>query len=559
MVRGLKKKLLIGLLSAAVVGTSLAPNVPLVGSFAQEVKAEGEGTEGETPQGEGTQGETPQGEGTQGETPQGEGTQGETPTTGDQQSSTDSSSLTVTGDAVTSVKIQQSGQDDKTSTSGAAVSVKDGIDTVIKATLSVEAGKKVTKVEAKYTQGGITQTVNGTFNSATKEAAFNIGKVFNGMIVTIEAKVEDVKIQPTLKTSLKGATAAFEGETEVKQVGGKLTIVVTPSDAKKLNDIKGKIKITVDGKNIAISEKEVPGKLYYEISGFESEKPVIVVSGGLNNNNEHISGDDYSKVEAPYDVAIDDSAVLDAYKESNESDKNTAVKIEATTSTKAPEAFENAIAGLVAKNPYLKAAINVDVKLSAAQVDGKANSETVMEPIANAEFKTPIPIKVTLPSDAAGKGGYIVLRKHGDDVETLTTTLKDGEGISVNATGTELTIYTKKLSDFTVLYDSSLTSNTEENNNGENNNGENNENNNSENNGSNSSSSSGTTATTSTTSAATSTTKAAKATTSTKKSSKTSSPKTADYAVNSLLALLTGAAGLFGITLVNKKRKEDEE
>ncbi|WP_034226658.1 hypothetical protein, partial [Lachnobacterium bovis] len=33
-------KLLIGLLSATVVGTSLAPNVPLVGSFAQEVKAE---------------------------------------------------------------------------------------------------------------------------------------------------------------------------------------------------------------------------------------------------------------------------------------------------------------------------------------------------------------------------------------------------------------------------------------------------------------------------------------------------------------------------------------
>ena len=42
MVRGLKKKLLIGLLSAAVVGTSLAPSVPLVGSFAQEVKADGD-------------------------------------------------------------------------------------------------------------------------------------------------------------------------------------------------------------------------------------------------------------------------------------------------------------------------------------------------------------------------------------------------------------------------------------------------------------------------------------------------------------------------------------
>ncbi|WP_033421500.1 hypothetical protein, partial [Lachnobacterium bovis] len=40
MIRGLKKKLLIGLLSATVVGTSLAPSVPLVGSFAQEVKAD---------------------------------------------------------------------------------------------------------------------------------------------------------------------------------------------------------------------------------------------------------------------------------------------------------------------------------------------------------------------------------------------------------------------------------------------------------------------------------------------------------------------------------------
>ena len=47
MVRGLKKKLLIGLLSAAVVGTSLAPSVPLVGSFAQEVKA----TDSELPEG----------------------------------------------------------------------------------------------------------------------------------------------------------------------------------------------------------------------------------------------------------------------------------------------------------------------------------------------------------------------------------------------------------------------------------------------------------------------------------------------------------------------------
>ena len=45
MVRGLKKKLLIGLLSAAVVGTSLAPSVPLVGSFAQEVKAAGTKTD----------------------------------------------------------------------------------------------------------------------------------------------------------------------------------------------------------------------------------------------------------------------------------------------------------------------------------------------------------------------------------------------------------------------------------------------------------------------------------------------------------------------------------
>ncbi|SFG04406.1 hypothetical protein SAMN04487761_102102, partial [Lachnospiraceae bacterium C7] len=40
MIRGMKKKLLIGLLTAAVVGSSLAPSVPYSEEFTQEVKAD---------------------------------------------------------------------------------------------------------------------------------------------------------------------------------------------------------------------------------------------------------------------------------------------------------------------------------------------------------------------------------------------------------------------------------------------------------------------------------------------------------------------------------------
>jgi hypothetical protein len=665
MVRGLKKKLLIGLLSAAVVGTSLAPSVPLVGSFAQEVKA-GETTTNIVPKSLSLTGTVSQYRYTfgnvTGTVPDGyqkvdntlykdnEGTAlGESGTTevtsayvrftrvsptdselqnvyvaasvtstpkevtfakpskpsdlvGDEEYFLDkelhntivfsnnpvpSSSATMTvfykakdtskanvtindGDetstaggniAVTNPTIEQKGEASVVASTEQATNIKTGVDTVIKAILrGIPEGKKIKKVEASYKKDGADITVEGSFNEVTKEVSFEIGKVVDDIAVTIVATVEDVKIKPTIDTSrLKDATAAFEGVTEVKQIGGELVVAVTPSDSKYLDDLAadGVISVkTTDGEEFE-NAGPLSGRIIFKrVGNFKSATPKVVVSGGLNNNAEETSGKDYSKVEAPYDVSIDNAEVLAAYKALHpDSDKNSAVKITATSSETVPAEFNDAISGEQNKNENIKTAITVTVTVKGGETATAATTAT--EGIATEdvpEFDTPIAIKVLLPVDAQGKGGYFVYRSHKNRVEKLTTTLVGGEGVVVN--GAELTIYTKKLSNFTVLYDSSLTSDpttpdtpdnpdpvkpddnkpSEE-----------------------VKPSNGTTATTSTAKAATSTTKAAKATTSTKKSSKTSSPKTADYAVNSLLALLTGAAGLFGITLINKKRKEDEE
>jgi len=665
MVRGLKKKLLIGLLSATVVGTSLAPNVPLVGSFAQEVKAENETTntvpkslsltgtvsqysykfkavtgtpeDGYTQEGEtlytqeveewtqlastGPTAKTSAYVKFTKENPEVEGPEikyvaasvTSTPTkvtfekpskpsdlVGEevyylnysnaeftnpvenwgQEVSTSSVTRTVyykakdtskanvtikDGDesttaggniAVTNPTIEQKGEVSVSAPVNNATIIKTGVDTVIKAILSnIPEGKKVKKVEATYKKDGVDVTVEGAFNEVTKEVSFELGKVVDDIAVTIVATVEDVKIKPTIDTSrLKDATAAFEGVTEVKQIDGELVVAVTPSDSKYLDDLAtdGVISVKTTDGEVFTNAGPLSGRIIFKrVGNFKSATPKVVVSGGLNNNAEETSGKDYSKVEAPYDVSIDNAEVLAAYKALHpDSDKNSAVTITATASEDVPDAFIDAINGEQNKNENIKTAITVTVTVKGGETATADNATADVT-----EFDTPIAIKVLLPVEAQGKGGYMVYRSHNNNrVEKLTTTLVGGEGVVVN--GKELTIYTKKLSNFTVLYDSSLTSDSttpdtpdnpdpvkpDDNKPSEE-----------------VKPSNGTTATTSTAKVATSTTKAAKATTSTKKSSKTSSPKTADYAVNSLLALLTGAAGLFGITLINKKRKEDEE
>ena len=441
--------------------------------------------------------------------------------------------------------------------SGASTLVATNVKTVLDIVLSeIPKGKKVTKVEAIVKKDGsadekITGSVSGV------KVSFDLGTITKDVIVTIVATVEDAKITPTLKTNLNGASAAFDGETNVKQDGGELTIVVTPDEAKNLDTLIGKIAIKSQNSSDTINVVEptkASGKLYYKITGtFADENPVIVVSGGLRNDKEIIEGKDYAKVAADSNVSVDPSKILEEYKnlDDTDEDKNSAVVVTTETSTEAAAVFKDIIANERIKNENIEVALNVNVNVQAGQtndaqtqaVAGDANT-----PVKT--FKNPITIKVKLPVEARNKGGYFVLRSHDGGIQRLETSLKDGEGIKVD--GDDLYIYTKELSDFTVLYDKSLSSDTpapepivpdDDKKDEDKKDTPVNPN---------------PTVKPADTKAATST-KAAKVTTSTKKSTKTSSPKTADYAVNSLLALLTGAAGLFGITLINKKRKEDEE
>ncbi|SDY84648.1 hypothetical protein, partial [Lachnobacterium bovis] len=424
--------------------------------------------------------------------------------------------------------------------SGASTLVATNVKTVLDIVLSeIPKGKKVTKVEAIVKKDGSTdEKITGSVSGVN--VSFDLGTITKDVIVTIVATVEDAKITPTLKTNLNGASAAFDGETNVKQDGGELTIVVTPDEAKNLDTLIGKIDIKSQNSsdNINVAEPtKASGKLYYKITGtFADENPVIVVSGGLRNDKEIIEGKDYAKVVADSNVSVDPSKILEEYKnlDDTDEDKNSAVVVTTETSTEAAAVFNDVIANEKIKNENIEVALNVNVTVKGGQTGDaqtQASGETAQNDVKS--FKNPITIKVKLPVEARNKGGYFVLRSHDGNIQRLETSLKDGEGIKVD--GDDLYIYTKDLSDFTVLYDKSLSSDTPapELNPDDDNPAKEDDNNKGTITPSNGT---GTTATTSTTKAATSTTKAAKATTSTKKSSKTSSPKTADYAVNSLLA-----------------------
>ena len=691
MVRGLKKKLLIGLLSAAVVGTSLAPNVPLVGSFAQEVKAADTKTDKDgnvyeevtikaeasyswptslnvektyeksgdnynklsalptatadakvytvDPTDEVTPVDTntdvtgkykkdgddyiKQGEGAKSDgtstyyssigavtietvetyswpaditsyyTIANDGTPSQISSTsatigdkspGDGVSvtvykklNTNDSSVSVTvkdkvdnaatdtqdvdGTKITGTHVKQGNETqvtDMTDKAEAGFVVKKGIETIIQAYIKdLPTGKKLKEVKATYPKNGVTKTVEGAIGVDGKTITFNLGQVVDNMVIEIEATVEDVKIEPTLNTSrLKGATAAFSGTTAVNQADGKLTVVVTPTESKYLNDLKNIITVKEKDGDEFSRPTVLDGKLVFESTGngFKSDKPVIVVEGGLANKGSISNGKDLVVYDTPADIEIDANDVLAAYKALHpDSDKNDAVSIKAEVLNGMPEVFDEAYKVEKIINDKIEKGVSIKLIVKGGQSASAAAqaAETDAKDDINEELKTPIKIRVTLPLEAQGKGGYIVYREHDGKVEKIDSFTIDGNDIVISTT---------KLSQFTVLYDITKTDGSKgqtDDNNGENNNGENNNN---KDNGSSSSSSSGT-GTTATTSTAksTTTTKAAKATTSTKKSSKTSSPKTADYAVNSLLALLTGAAGLFGIALINKKRKEDEE
>ena len=329
--------------------------------------------------------------------------------------------------------VEQGGEDTKLVTmdavtgTGKAV-VKVNKDVIVKAVLSLAdsvKGKKITKVEATYDKlDGTTATVEGTFDEATKEAGFALGKIVQDTTITITATVEDIKVNPTLDTSrLKDATAAFAGETNVKQIGGQLTVEVTPTEASNLDALMNKIAVKFDGgSNFNVAKSG--GKLVYTSTGeIPSASPVVIVSGGLDNTKGGNVGKDYAKVEALYDVSIDNEEVLAAYKALHpDSDKNSAVVIKAATSGTMPDAFERAFGTERIKNPNIEFALNIKVEvLGGETVDNATQAEAKDAKTGIDEFKTPITIKALLPREAQGKGGYIVYREHGGKTEQITS------------------------------------------------------------------------------------------------------------------------------------------
>jgi len=364
--------------------------------------------------------------------------------------------------------------------------------------------------------------------------------------VLISTEEEDLLITPKLSSTLssKVGTAELTSTAAVKP-GKKFELKVTLAEGAKQSDVT----VTANGSEIKGTPED--GVVTYSIdtTGVTDEELEIEVSGRLDNDGlEKAKTDKGSKatVENKGDAAADANDVLDVAK-SDQDGKYVNAKLNISTSdTTETTALESEVA--LAEKSGLKLAgyISIDFLRTVSDTPDGATEPTNKNSVT--KLGAPLAVKYFLPKAAIGKTGYKAIRFHDTIGEITTTPNADGEYIEVK--GNELILHVKLLSDFAVVYNDTdatpdvpdpdpvpkpdpdptpvkpdptpVKPNPVK-----------------------PSSDTGT--------------KAAKATTSTKKSSKTSSPKTADYAVNSLLALLTGAAGLFGITLINKKRKEDEE
>ena len=365
----------------------------------------------------------------------------------------------------------------------------------------------------------------------------------------ISTEEEDLLITPKLSSTLssKVGTAELTSTSAVKP-GKKIELNVTLAEGAT------KDNVTVKANNQVVTGTLEDGVVTYSIdtTGVTDEELEIEVSGRLDNDGLDKTKTDKGStatVDNTGDVAADANDVLSVAKSDQDGKYvNAEVRVSSKDETTTTELSDEVA---LAEKSGLKLAgyISVDFFRTVSDTPGAAAAITGAKEQEVTKLGAPLAVKYFLPKAAIGKSEYKAIRFHDTIGEITTTPNADGEYIEVK--GNELILHVKLLSDFAVVYndtdatpddpdpvkpDDNKPSEEVKPSNG-----------------------TGTTATTSTTKAATSTTKAAKATTSTKKSSKTSSPKTADYAVNSLLALLTGAAGLFGITLVNKKRKEDEE
>ncbi|WP_034226646.1 hypothetical protein, partial [Lachnobacterium bovis] len=656
MIRGLKKKLLIGLLSAAVVGTSLAPNVPLVGSFAQEVKA----AKGDTVvASDGTVYEVeeedpvtavvdqlahwPEGKTVykvEGEdyiktaTPSSDNDVGvtitATPSTGtefqggsvyyekdgnDYKKTTDTSpvegktyytissenvlavsatyklakdvsGLYVSSDGQTFTKAAPPTTIEKSTTypeegtilyskkttkasvtikesenaktkgyevakKGKSVVVEKGKDETVKVTVTATTGKVIKSVIAKIldSSGTVKQNLTATAVEGEEDVyRLTVNATVNVINLVVDAETEVLKITPKLDTSglsSKVGTASLTSSSAV-EYGNKITLTVNLAEGRTAADVK----VTPDGGTLSEPEKD-GSVLTYKIdtTGVTKDSIKITVTGQLDNDNLDTKakkdGSEATVTNASRKkVAADANQVLEAAKAGNEG-KN--VKAELKIEEKAAAAVDdNVLTGNVDSRLTLdsdlglagyftidlyRVVVDAGVAIPDGDITTGANKVSTLDSLLTVHY--------FLPSDAVGKKLYKVVRNHDGIGDITTTPNTDGEYIEVD--GNKLTLHVKNLSDFAVLYSKTDATTPDTPDNPDQVKPDDNKPSEEV------KPSNGTTATTNTAKAATST-KAAKVTTSTKKSSKTSSPKTADYAVNSLLALLTGAAGLFGIT-----------
>ncbi|SDY19171.1 hypothetical protein [Lachnobacterium bovis] len=641
MVRGLKKKLLIGLLSAAVVGTSLAPSVPLVGSFAQEVKA----TDSELPEGmykytkievkkehtttpatykwkfpefavytaandnaelnketyqkptaanqkiPGTlykkvgsefvelqedissEEDQPASETYSWDHKFKENTYYKLETngnyslmTGFQEANAEApekfdvytkekdntkSSVTVeeATDTASTVKPKSIG-----STNGSTATIDKNKATKITVDVEASAGKVIKSVVAKVINAATNKQIGSDITATKVDGTENTYELLvtateDTVKVLISTEEEDLLITPKLSSTLssKVGTAELTSTSAVKP-GKKIELKVTLAEGAT----KANVTVKAAGKVIGGSDPD-DGVVTYSIdtTDVKDEELEIEVSGRLDNDGlekEKTDKGSTATVVNAGDAAADANDVLDVAK-SDQDGKYVNAKLNISTSDDTEtKALKSEVA--LAEKSGLKLAgyISVDFFRTVSDTPGAAVTITGAENQKVTKLGAPLAVKYFLPKAAIGKTGYKAIRFHDTIGEITTTPNADGEYIEVK--GNELILHVKLLSDFAVVYNDTdatpdvpdpdpvpkpdpdptpvkpdptpVKPNPVK-----------------------PSSDTGT--------------KAAKATTSTKKSSKTSSPKTADYAVNSLLALLTGAAGLFGITLINKKRKEDEE
>ena len=444
---------------------------------------------------------------------------------------------------------------------------KDTVDFVTnktaKLTITAKSGRKF---EVAPTVAGLN---NGTLSSDKTKATYDITvnetptsvETTNNYVIT-GGKYETLTTIKVDDSGLVGADVTLskkEGITPEDQV----TITVTPKTGYKFENVP-----TVEGVE-GVTLGEVGGKYVGTIpkGKFTSDDITLKITGNgkftseskeEKTNDKGVKQTVNKKVESTAKATTSPEGVYDAVKASGH------ISSELNTLANATEQRALNISATIEPQA------DVDNPIKTKIQDDKLNLgyAFVIAITKNMDGGNNIPLTdlgnnlitftISVPEEQRGKKDYAVYRMHDGLAEVITTTPNAyGEYIEVSADTSTITLHASKFSTFAIAYgdDAEVVPDTPA---PEPNPGEDNPAKEDDNNKGTITPSNGTTATTNTAKAATST-KAAKATTSTKKSSKTSSPKTADYAVNSLLALLTGAAGLFGITLINKKRKEDEE